>query len=254
MDYLKFAKTVAREAGEIIRNGYDKKRNINFKAGRELVTDIDMASENHIRERISKEYPEHHILAEEKGGNIDADKYLWVIDPLDGTTNFAHGFPIFCVSIALAYNGEIILGAIYEPLRNEIFWTKKDSKSYLNDDIIEVAGAKRLSEALLATGFPYDIAHDNENNLENFRKLSLGARGLRRAGSAAMDLCYVACGRLDGFWEMKLKPWDMAAGSIIVENAGGKCTDYQDNRWTLDSDRIIAANPGLHPRMSELIE
>jgi len=253
MEFIEFAKDLARESGEILRRGYYGDIDISGKTGRELVTNIDIEAETLIRKRINENYPDHRILAEEFGGEADYSGYLWVVDPLDGTNNFAHGFPFFSVSIALVYEREVLLGVVYEPLRDELFHSD-GGVSFLNDKPIHVSGCSEVSNALFATGFPYDIAIDNENNIDNFTKFCVNGQGIRRGGSAALDLSYVAAGRLDGYWELKLKPWDIAAGFKILEGAGGIGTDYKGDRWQMKSDRIVAANPVLHQKMITIID
>lgn len=250
-EYLDLAKRVALGAGAILRDGFYSPKKISTKGGRELLTSIDIISEQYIIAEIRRRYPDHFILAEESGGG--GTNYVWIIDPLDGTNNFAHSFPFFAVSIALARNNRIILGVIYDPLRDELFWADENG-AYLNGNRITVSNTKTLKESFLATGFPYDLSPTNENNLDYFEAFSYASLGIRRAGSAALDLAYVACGRFDGFWELKLKVWDMAAGSIIVEKAGGKVTDFHNNIWQLSSDRIIASNSLIHEEMFNIIK
>ena len=252
--YLQFAQRMVFEAGGILREGYYRRKEIAHKSGRELVTSADLVSEKFIRSQIEATYPDHKILSEEFGGlQKTAVENLWVVDPLDGTNNFAHGFPFFCVSVAFVHQGHLVLGVVYDPLREEIFWATVYSEAYLNGEKIKVSQIDNISGALLATGFPYDLSPETENNLDHFVNFSYAAQGIRRAGSAALDLAYVAAGRLDGFWELKLRPWDMAAGALIVKKAGGVVTDFAGNPWALSSDRIVAANPQIHPQMLEII-
>ncbi|MBN1755791.1 inositol monophosphatase [bacterium] len=251
-DYLKFTLSLARKAGSLLKTGFTLKKDISLKNGRELVTEYDLASEKLIIEAIRREYPGHCIMAEETLTHEISKGYCWIVDPLDGTNNYAHGFPVFAVSLALALDQEIILGVIFDPLRDEMFYTEH-GYSFLNGDRIRVGAQKRLMDSLLATGFPYDLTADNENNLDLFMKFSVQALGLRRAGSAALDLAYVAAGRLDGFWELKLKPWDMAAGSLLVKNAGGIISGFNGKDWTIKTDRIVAANPHIHNQMMKII-
>ncbi len=251
---LKFAQKLAFEAGGILREGFFRRKEIAHKSGRELVTSADLASEKFIRNQIESTFPGHIILAEEyeqpQSVNVE---YLWVVDPLDGTNNFAHGFPFFCVSIALVHRGILVLGVIYDPIREEIFWATALGDAYLNGERIRVSEIEDISGALLATGFPYDLSPQTENNLDNFIRFSYAAQGIRRAGSAALDLAYVAAGRLDGFWELKLRPWDMAAGALVVKRAGGIVTDFSGKPWDISSDRIVAANPHIHPQMMQIL-
>ncbi len=253
--YLHFAQRILFDVSSLLREGYYRRKEIGQKSGRELVTSADIASEKLIRAQIYSTYPNHNILSEELGESQEIEvENLWVVDPLDGTNNFAHGFPFFAVSIAFVHRSHLVLGVIIDPLREEIFWTTCFEKhSYMNGEKITVSRIEKLSDAIVATGFPYDISPDTENNIDHFINFSYSSQGIRRAGSAALDLCYVAAGRLDGFWELKLRPWDMAAGALIVKNAGGIITDFDGNPWLLGSDRIIAANPDIHPQMLGII-
>ena len=252
--YLHFAQRIILEVGGLIREGYYRHKEIASKDGRELVTSADIASEKFLHSQILATYPDHKILSEELSDSQETDvENLWVIDPLDGTNNFAHGFPFFAISIAFIHRGNLVLGVVHDPLREEIFWATSLSDAYLNGEKIVVSSAKNLSESIIATGFPYDLAPDTENNLNYFIDFSYASQGLRRAGSAALDLCYVAASRLDGFWELKLRPWDMAAGALIVKRAGGIVTDFDGKPWRLNSDRIVAANPEIHSQMLSII-
>lgn len=252
--YLRFAQELALEAGGVLRTGYYRHREIAKKSERELVTSVDIASEKLIRARIDAEFPEHKILSEELGNEQEENvQNLWVIDPLDGTNNFAHGFPVFCVSIAFVHRGRLEIGVVHDPLREEIFVASSRGDVYMNGERITVSETEKLSQALLATGFPYERSPGTDNNLNHFISFWYSAQGIRRAGSAALDLCYVAAGRIDGFWELKLKPWDMAAGALIAKNAGAIVSDFNGQQWTLKSDRIIAANPKIHAQMIAII-
>ena len=252
--YIHFAQRIILEVGGLIREGYYRHKEIASKDGRELVTSADIASEKFLHSQILATYPDHKILSEELSDSQGTDvENLWVIDPLDGTNNFAHGFPFFAISIAFIHRGNLVLGVVHDPLREEIFWATSLGDAYLNGEKIVVSSAKNLSESIIATGFPYDLAPDTENNLNYFIDFSYASQGLRRAGSAALDLCYVAASRLDGFWELKLRPWDMAAGALIVKKAGGIVTDFDGKPWRLNSDRIVAANPEIHSQMLSII-
>ena len=252
--YLRFAQALSIEVGDLLREGYYRSREIARKSERELVTSVDIAAEKLIHARINAEFPEHDILSEELGTNQDMNvPELWVVDPLDGTNNFAHGFPVFAVSLAFVHNGAMQVGVVHDPMRQEIFAATAIDKAYMNGEQILVSDTKELSAALLATGFPYDRA-GAENNLDHFANFWYASQGIRRAGSAALDLCYVAAGRLDGFWELKLKPWDMAAGALIAQRAGAIVTNFAGAPWTLRNDRIIAANPNIHGQMLDIIK
>lgn len=260
-NFKKIAIKASLEAGDILRKNFGRINNICHKGEIDLVTEADLRSEQRIIKILKKEYPDHDILAEEGAGwdrtvaseaNLRAE-YKWLIDPLDGTTNYAHGFPFFAVSIALERRGDVILGVVYDPLREEVFTAQKGKGSYLNKKRIKVSKTKNLSEALLATGFAYDVRKSPDNNLNHFSNFTLEAQGIRRAGSAALDLCYVASGRFDGFWEMKLKPWDMAAGSLMVKEAGGKVTDFKGDPFSIYSKEILASNGRIHGEMVKVL-
>ncbi|MBN2541480.1 inositol monophosphatase [bacterium] len=252
-EYLNFGVKLAKSAGAILKDGFRQKKRISKKKGRELVTEIDLRSEKFIIKEINAEYPNHSVLAEETAHNVINGGFCWVIDPLDGTNNYAHDFPFFCMSIGLLKDKNVIMGIIFDPLRDELFYTK-DGKSFLNENLIQVSQNYKIEEAILATGFPYGLTPTNENNLDLFAEFTYKTLGIRRAGSAALDLAYVACGRMDGFWELKLKAWDMAAGSLIVQNAGGISTDFYGNPWRVESDRIVAANPEIHREMINIVK
>ena len=240
---ITFAKTTAITAGELLLREFGGRQNWRMKSPRETVTDADIASEELIIGLIEKEFAEP-ILSEELHSDTGLSGPLWIVDPLDGTNNFAHGFPFFCVIIAYAEDGETKLGVIHEPVRGETFWTDGE-KSYLGDEEIHVGTTTKLMESFAATGFPYDRGGEQETNLENFVRITMAVRGIRRAGSAGIDLAYTAAGRLDFFWELGLKPWDMAAGELMVRCAGGKTGLFDGRPWDLRKDRILAAYPGL---------
>jgi len=252
-DYLRFARQTAVGAGSLLLKKANKHNRVSFKGRINLVTEADLASERYIIKAIEKKFPNHSILAEEESAKNKASEFKWIIDPLDGTTNFAHGFPFYCVSIALEYRGEIILGVVYDPQREELFHATIGGGSFLNGKKIHVTEETKLSRALLATGFPYDIGSSNEDNLKNFARFAKVARGIRRPGSAALDLCYLACGRIDGFWELKLSPWDTAAGKLIVEEAGGKVTDFNGEKYFIYGKYILASNGRIHNQMKRIL-
>lgn len=243
----------ARLAGDILRRGLKSRRTVMLKGRVDLVTQIDLKSERFITGRIAKAFPEHAILAEESGRNRTESSYVWIIDPLDGTTNYAHGYPAFCVSIGLEVDGQPILGAIYDPNRDELFSARHRGGAFLNRKRIQVSAEAKLSRSLLATGFPYDIAESRIDNLDNFARMYKAARGIRRAGSAALDLCYLACGRFDGFWELKLHAWDMAAGVVIVSEAGGKITTFAGRPHSIYTREILASNGRIHRQMQNVL-
>lgn len=236
---------IAREAGALLREYFEQTVKIEYKGDADLVTIADRKSETLIRERIRDRWPTHDILGEE-GGLVDTgSEYRWYVDPLDGTTNFAHGFPVFCVSMGLEHKGERIAGVVYDPTRDELFAAEQGSGAYLNQQPIHVSKIANLSESLLATGFPSHKRHKNPN-IFFYHQITLRSHGVRRAGSAALDLCCVACGRFDGFWEFNLNPWDTAAGVLIVQEAGGKVTDFKGGRFQLNSRETLASNVLIH--------
>jgi len=204
-------------------------------------------------ETLRSAFPDHSILAEEGTRVEGRAPYRWLIDPLDGTTNYAHGFPFFCVAIALDREGLPVLGVAYDPSREELFVAERGRGASLNGDPIRVSRAPSLNDSLLATGFPYDIRENPHNNLAEYAAFSLRCRGVRRLGSAVLDLCYVAAGRLDGFWELRLGPWDVAAGALMVEEAGGRITDLEGGPFSIDQQQIVASNGRIHREMIELL-
>ena len=243
--YLETSMEIAREAGALLSGYFERHIGFELKAEYDLVTDADRASEKLVIDRLRAHFPTHSIVAEESGGHAGASDYRWYVDPLDGTTNFAHGFPVFCVSLALEYKGERIAGVVYDPTRDELFTAAKGSGAYLNQRPIHVSKASKLSECLVATGFPSHKRHKNPN-IFFYHQITLRSHGVRRAGSAALDLCCVACGRFDGFWEFNLNPWDTAAGVLIVEEAGGKVTDFAGGPFQLNSRETLASNGLVH--------
>lgn len=252
---LEVAKEAAYEAGEIQLSFLGKKKEISHKANEfDLVTNADKLSEKKILSIIQANFPEHSILGEESGehGYIKSE-YLWVIDPLDGTTNFAHNFPHFAVSIGLVKNGEIILGVVYDVCKNELFWAAKGTGAFLNSESIEVSKTEELKKSLLATGFPCIREKTLEENFVYFKEFVYKAQAVRRPGSAALDLCYVAAGRLDGFWELNLSPWDVTAGACIVREAGGKVTNFDSENFNPEIKNIIASNTIIHEPIKEVI-
>ncbi|OGU71666.1 MAG: inositol monophosphatase [Ignavibacteria bacterium RBG_16_34_14] len=246
---------IAKEAGEIVRDGFNKNLKVEFKSNEsDLVTDIDKASEKHITDFIKKKYPSHGILAEE-GGNIkNGSEYVWVIDPLDGTVNFAHGLPIFSVSIGLQKNGKTIAGVVYDIGMDVLYFAEKGSGAFADDERIKVSENSNLRYSILVTGFPYNIRENPYNALEKFIAFTKASRGLRRLGSAAIDFCYVAKGVFDGFWEVYLNPWDICAGKLIVEEAGGKVTDFESKEINIHSKQILASNGKIHNNMVEILK
>ncbi|MGA1868887.1 MAG: inositol monophosphatase family protein [bacterium] len=239
----------AKEAGKIQREYLTKKKNIYYKGKIDLVTDIDRLCEKIIIERIRSKFPDHGVLAEESPPRPYSSHYKWIIDPLDGTTNYAHGYPCFCTSIALEKDEEIIHGIVYDPMRDELFSGERGKGATLNGNPIHVSPISELDKSLLVTGFPYDIEKKSHQNLNHFKKFLFKAQGIRRDGSAALNLCYVAAGRFDGFWESTLHPWDMAAGSLIVTEAGGMLSSYTAGSFSIYAQEIVASNGHIHAQM-----
>lgn len=252
--YLAFAEKIAREAGKILRDGYTKPREITKKGKIDLVTSVDLKSEKLVVSRIKSAYPSHSILGEENARIEKNSPFRWVIDPLDGTINFAHGYPAFCVSIGLQYNNASVVGVVYDPMRDELFSAILDSGARLNGKKIKIAQTADLVDALCATGFPYDTHESKNDNLGNFNRVMKAAQDIRRNGSAAIDLCYLACGRYDAYWEIKLSPWDTAAGFLIASEAGAVVTDFSGKPYTVESKEIAAANPTLHKQILPLLK
>jgi myo-inositol-1(or 4)-monophosphatase len=253
---LEFAITLAREAGEILMRAYGnvERGGIAYKGWRNLVTETDVAVEEHLARRISERFPEHGILGEERVSRVPGGRgaaHRWVIDPLDGTTNFVHAHPMFCVSIGVEVDGEGVLGVVFAPYLEEMFTAERGKGAWLNGSRCSVSGETDLSHALLASGFAYRQDELANTNLENWSRLSLVARGLRRCGAAALDLAYVACGRYDGFWELYLSPWDVAAGAVLVREAGGRVTDLSGGNGWPDGHEILATNGALHEALRE---
>jgi myo-inositol-1(or 4)-monophosphatase len=248
-------KSWALQAGEILRSGVGEEHRIHHKGTVNLVTEMDQRSEDFLVKEIRRHYPDHKIITEESGLLEGLDSHCWYIDPLDGTTNYAHGLPIFCVSIGYAEHGQLKLGAIYDPMQNELFSAELGNGAWLDETPLHVSGISELLQSLLVTGFPYDLLDTPQNNLENFTNLSRLTQGVRRMGSAAIDLCYVAAGRLDGYWEVRLSPWDLAAGALIVREAGGIVTTLGGSQELLTSPySIVAGNPFIHPQLLKLIK
>lgn len=249
-NFLSVAWEAASAAGNLICADWQKSKSIDYKGAIDLVTSVDRECERQIVEVLRNNFPNHSILAEEGTDWIGTERsHRWIIDPLDGTTNFAHSYPQFCISIALEYNGEIILGLVYDPLRDECFKATKGEGATLNGCSIRTSGAKKLDSALLATGFPYDQRENADFYLNFFKAFMTRSQGIRRSGSAVLDLCYVACGRIDGFWELKLRPWDTAAGALIIEEAGGKLSDLSGNKFSIWGEETLASNGVIHEEM-----
>jgi myo-inositol-1(or 4)-monophosphatase len=239
---------IAREAGALLLHYFHQRVKIEYKGDVDLVTVADRSSEKLIVERVRAAWPGHDIVGEEGTRQETGAEYRWYIDPLDGTTNFAHGYPVFCVSMGLEHRGEMVAGVLYDPTRDELFAAEKGKGALLNGEPIHVSQTKRLNESLLGTGFPSFKRHKNPN-IHFYHQITLHSHGVRRAGSAALDLANVACGRYDGFWEFNLNPWDTSAGSLLVTEAGGKVTRFDGSAFQLDSKETLASNGLLHDEM-----
>ncbi|MCX5813910.1 MAG: inositol monophosphatase family protein [Proteobacteria bacterium] len=248
-ELLDFAIHCAFESGKIQRKYFEKSINIRHKGETDLVTDVDMACQEKIIGLIKRAFPDDDIISEEKKNDFDGKKNRWIIDPLDGTTNYAHGYPFFCTSIAYEVNGQITYGVVYNPIFNELFFGRKGAGAYLNGERIKVSFVNDLKQALLSTGFPYNIATTERNNVDHFLNFLFKAQAVRRDGSAALNLCYVACGRFDAFWELSLNSWDMAAGCLMIDEAGGTVTNIQGNKFSVYKDTIVASNGLIHKDM-----
>ena len=249
--YLETSMEIAREAGALLANYFERRIGFELKGEYDLVTEADHASERLVVERLRTRFPSHAIVAEEGSGHESSSEYRWYVDPLDGTTNFAHGFPIFNLTLALERAGELITGVIFDPLRQEMFCAERGCGAYLNNRRIRVSKNARLEESLLATGFPSRKRHANVN-VHFYYQLAMVTHGVRRAGSAALDLAYVACGRLEAFWEFGLNPWDQAAGLLLVSEAGGRNSDMQGGPASLRGAHLLSDNGLIHDEILRL--
>lgn len=255
-DMLDFALKVSRRAGAMLLDHFEKldSSDISFKGKRNLVTVADRESEEFIVAEIRNSFPDHSILAEEQTRDKKESEYEWIIDPLDGTINYAHGHPFFCIAMALLRGGEVVLGVVHAPVLGETYYAQSGKGAFLDGRKLSVSNSDNLINSLLATGFAYVREETMSNNLANFNRLSMKARGVRRYGSAAIDLAYVAAGRLDGFWELYLAPWDVAAGSLLVTEAGGKVTDIAGGNDYIYGQNIVASNRPIHDKIIENLD
>ncbi len=254
-EFLATAEVAAMASGSRIREGWRQVKQIQFKSPVDLVTTIDRQSEEIIVDILQKRFPNHSILAEEETTITGPQSnHRWIIDPLDGTTNFAHSYPQFCISIALEREGEIIVGLVYDPLREETFKAIRGLGSFLNDSPIQPSKVAEVDQALLATGFPYDRREKASFYLTFLKAFLISSQGIRRNGSAALDLCYLACGRLDGFWEFSLRSWDTAAASLIVQEAGGVLSDFSGNAFSIWGQETLGSNGLIHNEMRRIIQ
>jgi myo-inositol-1(or 4)-monophosphatase len=253
---LSYLEDLAKKAGELVRNGYAKQHQVDFKGEIDLVTEIDHQSEAFIIKTIKSDFQDHAILAEESGQTKGMDNHQWYIDPLDGTVNYAHNIPFFCVSIAYAHKGIVQVGVVYEPMRDECYSAQRGKGAWLNGTPLHSSHVSELGKGLLVTGFPYDTWNTKEDNTQNFIQFGKMTQGVRRLGSAALDLCYVAAGRFDGYWELSLSAWDVAAGGLIAEEAGAKVTNiFGEPDYISKPQSILACAPGLQKLMiKELIK
>jgi myo-inositol-1(or 4)-monophosphatase len=260
--FVGVASEIAREAGALLKEFYERGVKTEYKGDVDLVTEADRASEALIKRRLADAFPEHGIYGEEGTRERMAGEYRWYVDPLDGTTNFAHGFPVFCVVLGLErrapglaadQDGEMVAGVIYDPLRDELFSAERGKGAWLNGRQIRVSKTKKLQEALTATGFPSQKRHRSPN-VHFYQEITLRSHGVRRAGSAALDLAYVACGRLDGYWEFNLNPWDTSAGYLLVQEAGGTLTHFDGGKFTLDSREVLATNGLIFEEMKTVFK
>ncbi|MDR2019127.1 MAG: inositol monophosphatase [Syntrophobacterales bacterium] len=252
-DLLEFAVNCAYESGRIQRKYYGKRFEIHHKGEINLVTDVDFECQNRIIELIKASFPDDEVIAEEKTNYYGGTKNRWIVDPLDGTTNYAHGYPFFCTSIAYEEEGMITLGVVYNPIFKELFFTRKGGGAYLNGNKIRVSGTYDLKKSLVSTGFPYDLATNPNNNVDHFTRFLFEAQAIRRDGSAALNLSYLACGRFDGFWELNLNPWDVAAGALMVLEADGMITTFSGGEYNIYSGEILASNGLIHQKMSHVL-
>jgi myo-inositol-1(or 4)-monophosphatase len=249
--YLETSVEIAREAGALLSKYFERRVTFELKGEYDLVTEADRASEQLVVERLRSHFPSHSIVAEEGGGYTGSSEYCWYVDPLDGTTNFAHGFPMYNVTIALEQSGKLIAGVVYDPERNEMFTAELGSGAYLNNRRIRVSKVSQIESTLVATGFPSKKRHQSVN-VHFYYQLAMLTHGVRRAGSAALDLAYVASGRLDAFWEFGLNPWDMAAGILLITEAGGKCSDMKGGPVSLRGQHLLADNGLVHQQIVDL--
>jgi len=253
MEYLDFAIELARAAGDVLKRYMDREKQIEFKGRANLVTAADKESEALIINRIRQRYPGHAILAEESGAS-GAGEEKWIIDPLDGTTNFAHQYPFFCVSVGFEQKGEIVCGAVYDPWRDEMFFGARGHGAFLDGQRLRVSDVDQLCAGLLLTGFPYGVRDKIKLAMSQFEAFVVASQAVRRGGAAALDICYTAMGRCDGFWELDLQPWDTAAGLVILEEAGGQVTDFKGEPYSVYKKQILASNGKIHGEMIRVLD
>jgi myo-inositol-1(or 4)-monophosphatase len=250
-NFLATATEIAREAGALLNSLFDRPHEISYKRPMDIVTEADRRSEALITSRLRRAFPDHDIVAEEGGGHKSNSEYCWYVDPLDGTTNFAHKFPVFCVSLGLAYCNEVIAGVIFNPIHGEFYTAERGAGAFVNGKRLAVSKIENLADGLVATGFP-PYLQDHELNIQYYSRFTQLCHGVRRAGSAALDLCSVAAGQFEGFWELKLNPWDKAAGVLIVTEAGGHVSDLTGGPFKLLENEIFASNGLVHDEMLQV--
>jgi myo-inositol-1(or 4)-monophosphatase len=248
LEFVPAITEIVREAGSLLLEYFHRRVAVEYKGEADLVTEADRATELLIVRRIRERWPDHDILGEESGSSGSTSEYRWYVDPLDGTTNFAHGFPVFSVSLGLEHKGERIAGVVYDPTRQECFSAERGRGAFLNGTATHVSKTTRLAESLLSTGFPSQKRHKNPN-IFFYQQLTMRTHGVRRPGSAALDLCYVASGRFDGFWEFNLNPWDTAAGVLIAQEAGGQVTDFTGGAFKISGEEVLASNGAIHEEL-----
>jgi myo-inositol-1(or 4)-monophosphatase len=252
--YEKVAATAARNAGKLLMERFRGHLHVTHKGIINIVTDVDLAAEKLIVSHLLEAFPTHYIIAEENHSDAKGGSHVWIIDPLDGTTNYAHGLPFFSVSIGLEIEGEIVFGAIYAPALDEFFVTRRGKGAYCNGSPIHVSGNASLNDSLLATGFPYDIRSGRNTNLDYFNEFAMCAQAIRRVGSAALDLAYLAAGHFDGFWELMLQPWDCAAGMLMIQEAGGKVSNFHGEPVSIYGREFLASNGLIHDDMLMILQ
>jgi len=253
VNYLEVAEKTAREAGVVLLENLGKVKKIEFKAKNSLVTEVDKLSEEIIINNIKKSFPSHDIFAEESGRHSENSDYLWLIDPIDGTTNYAHAYPFFSISIALEVKGEVEIGLVYDPVKDEMFTAEAGKGAHLNGELIKVSKSDSIEHSHVCTGFMHEVEWMVEANIKHFGNFIRRARAVRRDGSAALDVCYVACGRFDGFWELGLNPWDTAAAVLILKEAGGQVTTFSGDEYSIYLKEILASNSIIHDQMMEIL-
>jgi myo-inositol-1(or 4)-monophosphatase len=253
VNYLEVAEKAAREAGVVLLENLGKVKEIEFKAKNSLVTEVDKLSEEIIITNIKNSFPSHGIFAEESGRDSNTSPHVWLIDPIDGTTNYAHAYPFFSISIALEINGQVEVGLVYDPVKDEMFTAQKGKGAFLNGQTITVSKSHAIEHCHVCTGFMHEIEWMVEANIKHFGNFIRRARAVRRDGSAALDLCYVACGRFDGFWELGLNPWDTAAAVLILNEAGGQVSTFVGDEYTIYIKEILASNSIVHEHMMDIL-